>query len=225
MRRVFALLFALTVSAADGNWISLFDGKTLSGWRGYRGPVADVWVVRDGALTVNRNGEPGTPGKGNTTLLSERQFANFELEFEWRNAVGGNSGVFYRVTEEEDRPQWTAIEYQLLDRGAHPDGKNGPDRWSAAAYALYPPAKEVAPRTPGEWNRSRIVAKGNQLEHYLNGVLACRFTIGSEDWKARVAKSKFSSWPKFGVPAMGHIALQDHGHFTAFRAMRIRELP
>ncbi len=146
------------------------------------------------------------------------------MEWEWKNAAGGNSGLFYRTTEEEERPQWTAVEYQLLDGGAHPDGKNGPDRWSGAAYALYPPAADAVPVAVGQWNKSRVVARGAKVEHYLNGKLACSFTMGSEDWKKRVAAGKFAKWTKFGVPARGYIALQDHGHFTAFRAIRIREL-
>ena len=49
---------------------------------------------------------------------------------------GGNSGLFYRATEDEERPQWTAVEYQLLDSGSHPDGKNGADRWSGAVRGI-----------------------------------------------------------------------------------------
>lgn len=196
----------------------------MEGWTGFRGPANAVWMVKDGALVVNREGEPGTPGKGGSNLRTVREFGDFELEWEWRNAPGGNSGLFYRTTEEEERPQWTAVEYQLLDGGAHPDGKNGPDRWSGAAYALYPPAAEAKPVAVGQWNKSRVVARGTAVEHYLNGKLACRFTVGSEDWKKRVAAGKFATWKRFGVPMKGYIALQDHGHFTAFRKIRIREL-
>ena len=75
----------------------------------------------------------------------------------------------------------------------------------------------------GQWNKSRVIARGNHVEHYLNGKLACSFDFDGEDWKKRVAASKFAKWTKFGVPKRGYIALQDHGHFTAFRAIRIRE--
>lgn len=218
------LLLAVAGFAADGPWVSLFDGKTLAGWRGWRGPVNPVWVVKDGAITVNRQGEPGTPGKGGTYLAAEKEFGDFELEWEWKNAAGGNSGVFYRSTEDEERPQWTAVEYQLLDAGAHPDGKEGADRWSGAAYALYPPAADVKAKPVGQWNMSRVVARGNHVEHYLNGKLACTFDVGSADWNRRVKGSKFEKWTKFAVPKRGLIVLQDHGHYTAFRAIRIREL-
>lgn len=223
--RIFGLLLlAVSAIAADGPWVSLFDGKTLQGWTGWRGPAKPVWVVRDGAIAVDRQGVPGTPGQGGTYLRTEREFGDFELEFEWKNAAGGNSGVFYRSTEDEERPQWTGVEYQLLDGAAHPDGKNGPDRWSGAAYALYPPAAGVAPVAVGKWNKSRIVARGVHVEHYLNGKLACAFDFGSKDYEQRVAAGKFATWKRFGKPVRGYIVLQDHGHFTAFRSIRVREL-
>jgi len=223
MRTLCLFLLALSPAAA-GDWISLFDGKTLNGWSGFRGPANPVWTVKDGSIVVDRQGVPGTPGNGNSSLKTDRTFGDFELEWEWKNAPGGNSGLFYRATEEEERPQWTAVEYQLLDGGAHPDGRNGPDRWSGAAYALYPPAAEAKPVAVGQWNKSRVVARGRHVEHYLNGKLACAFDIGSDDWQKRVAAGKFSRWTRFGVPVRGHIVLQDHGHYTAFRAIRIREL-
>jgi len=218
------LALACGLMAADGPWISLFDGKTLNGWKGWRGPVNPIWVVKDGAIVANRNGVPGTPGNGGTYLRTEREFGDFELEWEWKNAPGGNSGVFYRSTEDEERPQWTGVEYQLLDGAAHPDGKNGQDRWSGAAYALYPPSAEAKTKPVGEWNKSRVVARGKHVEHYLNGKLACSFEFGNDDFKKRVAAGKFATWKKFAVPTRGFVVLQDHGHFTAFRAIRIREL-
>jgi hypothetical protein len=224
MKSLGLFLLAVCAFAENGPWITLFDGRSLAGWTGFRGPADPVWTVKDGALTVNRQGLPGTPGNGNSSLRSDREFADFELEWQWKNAAGGNSGLFYRATEDEERPQWTAVEYQLLDGDAHPDGKNGPDRWSGAAYALYPPAAVAKPLPVGQWNKSRVVARGLHVEHYLNGKLACAFDIGSPDWKQRVAAGKFAKWTKFGAPARGYVALQDHGHFTAFRAIRIREI-
>ena len=224
MKTIGLLLLAVSAFAAEGQWISLFDGKTLAGWHGFRGPANPVWIVTDGAIVVNREGVPGTAGNGNSSLRSVGEFGDFELEWEWKNAAGGNSGLFYRTTEEEERPQWTAVEYQLLDGGGHPDGKNGPDRWSGAAYALYPPAPDAKPVAVGHWNKSRVVARGSRVSHYLNGKLACSFDFASDDFKKRVAAGKFAKWTRFGVPARGYIALQDHGHFTAFRAIRIREL-
>lgn len=224
MKTIAFVFLAAAAMAAEGPWISLFDGRTLDGWQGFRGPANPVWIVKDGAIVVNRSGVPGTPGAGNSSLRSTKEFGDFELEWEWKSAAGGNSGLFYRATEEEDRPQWTAVEYQLLDGNAHPDGKNGPDRWSGAAYALYPPAADAKPLAVGEWNKSRVVARGSKVEHYLNGKLACAFDFSSEDFKKRVAAGKFAKWTRFGVPVRGYIALQDHGHFTAFRAIRVREL-
>ena len=118
MRLLILALLAASSFAAEGPWISLFDGKSMAGWTGFRGPANPVWMVRDGVLIVDRQGTPGTPGVGSSNLRTVREFGDFELEWEWKNAPGGNSGVFYRTTEDEARPQWTAVEYQLLDSAA-----------------------------------------------------------------------------------------------------------
>src|SRR5262245_4641781 len=94
------VLLTMVALGAEGSWVSLFDGKTMNGWKGFRGPANPVWIVKDGALVVNREGVPGTPGNGNSSLMSDREFGDFELEWEWKNAPGGNSGLFYRSTEE-----------------------------------------------------------------------------------------------------------------------------
>jgi hypothetical protein len=102
---------------------------------------------------------------------------------------------------------------QVLDDAHHPDGRS---RLTAAGavYGLYPaPAGVVKPA--GEWNTVRIVAHGHHVEHWLNGVRIAEYEIGSADWTARVAASKFGKWPGYGRAAAGHIALQDHGDQVA----------
>ena len=78
----------------------------------------------------------------------------------------------------------------------------------------------------GEWNATRIVVNGNHVEHWLNGIKLLEYELGSADWKAKVAASKFGGWPNYGLAKKGHIALQgDHNGVLAFRNIRIRELP
>jgi hypothetical protein len=119
---------------------------------------------------------------------------------------------------------WSATEYQLLDDANARDGQN---RLTAAgaAYALYPaPAGVVKPA--GEWNASRIVARGPRVEHWLNGTKLLEYEAGSPDWEAKVKASKFAAWPNYGRARRGHIAIQgDHAGELALRNMKIRELP
>lgn len=198
-------------------FVSLFDGSTLNGWHAYRKPgqPIDGWKVVDGAIT--RTAEGGD-------LVSDRSFQDFDLRIDWKISSGGNSGIFYRGNEAEPAIYHSAVEYQILDNDKHADGKNGPDRWASAVYALYAPEKAV-PRPVGEWNETRIVAHGNNVEHWLNGKRVAKYTLDSPDWKKRVAASKFKEWPAFGQLRSGPIGLQDHGDEVAYRNIRIRPLP
>jgi hypothetical protein len=173
--------------------------------------VPEGWQVVDGALT--RVGQAGD-------LITREVFGDFELELEWMVAEGGNSGIMYRVTEEAAETYQTGPEMQVLDDARHPDG--GSRLTSAGAvYGLYPaPAGVVKPA--GEWNAVRIVVHGSQVEHWLNGIEVAAYQLGSTDWVARVAASKFREWPGYGRAAAGHIALQDHGDRVAYRNIRIR---
>jgi Domain of Unknown Function (DUF1080) len=204
----------VTSTSVHGEWRSLFDGRSLQHWRGYRSDgVPAGWQVVEGALT--RVGKAGD-------LITRDMFGDFELELEWMVAEGGNSGIMYRVTEAAAETYQTGPEMQVLDDARHPDG--GSRLTSAGAvYGLYPaPAGVVKPA--GEWNAVRIVVRGNQVEHWLNGVEVAEYQLGSPDWEARVAGSKFRKWPEYGRAAAGHIALQDHGNRVAYRNIRIRTL-
>ena len=198
-----------------GEWRPLFDGKTTAGWRGYKSQTVPAgWKVQDGVLV-----KEGMPGD----LITKDQFGDFELEFDWKLSAGGNAGVFYRASEEYDHVYWSAPEYQLLDDAAHKDGQN---RLTAAgsAYALYPPTAAVS-KPAGEWNSSRIVARGGKVEHWLNGQKVVEYELGSPDWEAKVKGSKFKDWANYGRGKKGHIAIQgDHEGMLALRNVRIREL-
>ena len=199
---------------ADG-WRLLFDGKTTTGWRSYGKPtLSDGWVVQDGALT--RTGAGGD-------IISNDEFKNFELSIDWKIEPGGNSGIFYRASEEKDEIYWNAVEMQVLDDAKHPDGQN-PLQSAGAAYDLYPaPRGHVKPG--GEWNSARLVVNGNHVEHWLNGFKMTEYELGSPDWNSKIAASKFKPHAKFGKNTQGHIGLQDHGNVVAYRNIKIRALP
>jgi hypothetical protein len=194
---------------------ALFDGRTLNGWRVYRGSAQPRgWYVKDGTLTKDQETDD---------IITTEQFGNFQLEFDWRIHSGGNAGVFYRVTEEYDKPYWSGVEYQLLDDPNHPDGKN---RLTAAgaAFGLYPAEAGIV-KPADEWNRTKIVARGAHVEHWLNGKKLLEYENGSADWNAKIAASKFAAWPNFGKARRGYIAIQgDHTGELSLRNIRIREL-
>ncbi|HKG92123.1 MAG TPA: DUF1080 domain-containing protein [Gemmatimonadaceae bacterium] len=202
-------------AAADGGWRSLFDGRTTAGWRGYRSDSMPAgWHVVDGALV-----REATAGD----IVTAETFRNFELSLQWKISPGGNSGIMYRVTEDQEHPYETGPEMQVLDDQRHRDGRSRLTS-SGALYGLYP-APEGAVKPVGEWNSARILVDGTHVEHWLNGVKMADAEIGSADWNARVAASKFRQWPGYAKAASGHIALQDHGDWVAFRDIRVRVLP
>ena len=193
----------------------LFDGKSLDAWRGYKGSaVPQGWRVENGAMT--KNGSVGD-------LVSKDEFGDFELELEWKIGEGGNGGIFYRATEEYDHVYWSGPEYQLLDDTKAADNKTRLT-CAGAAYALYPsPAGHLKP--VGEFNATRIVARGAHVEHWLNNFKLLEYELWSPDWEAKVKASKFAVYPNFGRAKRGHVALQgDHEGTLAFRNIRIRAL-
>jgi hypothetical protein len=204
----------LTAAERADGWRLLFDGASLEGWRGYgREDVPEAWTVEDGTLTLV--GEGGD-------IITEEQFDDFELALEWKVEPGGNSGVFYRAVEGLDWIYQGAPEMQILDDAGHVDGQA--EITSAGSnYALHGAPRGVV-HPAGEWNEARVVVRGDHVEHWLNGVLVVEYELGSEDWSARVAGSKFAAWPAYGTADRGHIGLQDHGNRVWFRNIKVRTL-
>jgi len=193
----------------------LFNGRDLTGWRGYKTQaVPEGWSAKDGELTKS---------KGTGDLLTTDQYGDFDLSFEWKLSRGGNAGVFYRGTEEYDHIYWSAPEYQLLDDAHHADGRSRLTS-AGADYALYPPPAGIV-KPAEEWNSSRIVARGNHVEHWLNGQKVVEYDFNSPDWEAKVKASKFGAYPHYGRAARGYIGIQgDHDGVLSLRNIRIREL-
>jgi len=203
--------------SADG-WKLLFNGQSLDGWRFFKDQPNNSWEVVDGALHC----KPFTDGEENlrADLMTVDQFENFELSIDWKISPQGNSGIMYRVNEDYDQPYKTGPEYQVLDDGGYP-GESKATNMSAGVYDMFEvPHKKLNP--PGEWNTTKIIAKGSQIEHWLNGEKVLAYEIGSADWKKRKANSKWKDEPGYGIPKKGHIDLQDHSHEVWFRNVMIR---
>lgn len=204
----------LTQVEMDAGWQLLFDGHTLDGWHGYnRDGLPGGWGVENGMLT--RTGEGGD-------IVTDREFVDFELSVEWKLEPGGNSGIFYRAAEGEEWIYHSAPEMQILDDERHPDGQN-PLTSAGANYGLNAAPRGVV-RPVGEWNESRVVVEGSDVEHWLNGTRVVEYVLGGEEWEALVADSKFVEWPAYGRAAKGHIGLQDHGDPVWYRNLKVREI-
>ncbi|GAC1686521.1 MAG: DUF1080 domain-containing protein [Gemmatimonadaceae bacterium] len=202
-------------STGASGWRALFDGTSLAAWRGYRSAeVPAGWHVVNGVL--RKEGSRGD-------LVSKDEFGDFELEVEWKLGKAGNSGIFYRATEEYEHIYWSGPEYQLLDDENAADGHLRLTS-AGAAYALYPAPAGII-RGADQWNTARIVARGSHVEHWANGQKLLEYDLGSPDWEAKVKSSKFVEWPHYGRAPRGHIGIQgDHEGTLEVRAVRIRPL-
>jgi 3-keto-disaccharide hydrolase len=208
-------LNTLTAAERAAGWRLLFDGKTTAGWRGWKmDSMPSGWRAVDGALARTSQA---------ADIITTEKFKNFELWLEWNIAPGGNSGILYRASEDDEAIYWTAPEMQVLDDAGHGDGQS---RLTAAGanYGLDPaPAGVVKPA--GQWNQVRILVQGNHVEHWLNGVKVVEYGLGSPDWEAKVKASKFAPHARYGRNAEGYIGLQEHGAWVAFRNIKIKTLP
>jgi hypothetical protein len=202
--------------------ISLFDGTSLSGWHVY-GQTGDIknWKVEDGAMVCLGATKDAHGGD----LVTDRQFDNFELNWEWKVDKGSNSGVMYHVVEDSlhKAPYETGPEYQVIDDVGFPDKL---EAWQQAGadYAMYPANDKKKLMPVGEWNTSRIIFNNGHVEHWLNGEKIVEFDRNSAEWKAKRNSGKWKDYPDYAKVTRGHVALQDHGQRAYYRNITIREL-
>ena len=153
-------------------------------------------------------------------IWARKDYENFVIDLEFKTATNANSGVKYRVQEKTGQSFAFGIEYQVIDSDGKADNKG--KHAVASLYDVFEP-KDAKPKPTGEWNQSKILVKGNHIEHWLNGGKTIDVEYGSDAWKEAVAKSKFKGNANFANPAKGHIILQDHGDEVWFRNIKIRE--
>ena len=206
----------LTPEEAVAGWELLFDGSTFANFRGYKSETVPT------GWSVTENGEIHFDGEGRGDLVTDASFGDFELKLEWKISEGGNSGIFFRGSEEFGNIWETAPEMQVLDNQRHYDGGNALTS-AGANYALHAPPHD-ATRKVGLYNKVHIIASGPYVEYWLNGVQTATYEIGSAEWTALVAGSKFNTMPNYGSRAEGLIALQDHGDKVWYRNIKIRRL-
>ena len=208
-----------TEKTTDG-YILLFDGKTLQGWRTYKNKPNNSWEVADGILHC----KPFQDGIENfrSDLITEEQYENFELQFEWKISHQGNSGVIFRVSEDYNESFQTGPEYQVLDDENYPgDVKN--EHFSGGNFGMHAPQNKIL-NPVGEWNNSKLIVNGNHVEHWLNGSKTVEYELYSEDWTNLKNNSKWVEFPEYATVKKGYIALQDHSSEVWYRNIKIKVL-
>jgi hypothetical protein len=197
------------VRSSSTEWTSLFASSDFSQWTSIKGQaVGEGWSIKNGI--VHRSGR--RPGD----IITKQQYKDFELCFNWKISEGGNSGIKYRTKGR------LGLEYQVLDDAKHKDSKI-PTHRAGDLYELAaaPDDKPLNPAT--QWNTGRIIARGDSIQHWLNGEKVVQLTYGTDDWNQRFQDSKYNKHEGFGSWT-GPILLQDHGNEAWFRNLRIREL-
>ena len=210
---------------ANDGWISLFDGKTTTGWHKYGGgSVGSAWKVQDGAIFLDTTVKVSGKRDGGD-IVTDEEFENFDLKLEWKIAKNGNSGIMFCVHEDSTKykaPYETGPEMQVLDNDGHADGKIKKHR-AGDLYDLISCSKETV-KPVGEWNQVEIKLLNGKLDFFLNGENVVSTTMWDDNWNKLVAGSKFKTMPGFGTFKKGHIDLQDHDCMVWYRNIMIRKL-
>jgi len=223
-----AIAFAGQAVAAEKGFKSIFDGKTLKGWNG----DPKFWSVQDGAITGKTTRE--NPTKGNTFIIWEGgKTGDFDLRLDYK-IVGGNSGIQYRSFKADGPDEWRIGGYQadfeagdtysgicygerfrgiLSLRGKKTTLTIGDDGKLKKAVEEFAKDADIAKAIKKEeWNGYRIVARGFNISHYINGVKTTQLI--DRDKKSRRAD--------------GLLALQLHAGppmTVQFKNIRIKNLP
>jgi len=198
---------ACTAFAAESGFKELFNGKNLDGWT-LVGGKGKGYVVENGVLVC--------PEDGGGNLLTDKDYANFVLRFEFKLTPGGNNGVGIRAPLAGDIA-YSGMEIQILDhnhakyKGLQPWQRHG------SVYNVVP-AKAEALKPAGEWNQEEIVADGKKIKVTLNGV-----EITDADLSTVTDPAVIKKHPGI-LRTTGRIGFLGHGTRVEFRNIRIREL-
>ena len=190
----------ITALERSQGWRFLFDGVSLSDWRGYRqNKVPANWQIVEGSLTCS----------GGTALATTEDFKDFEIVFDWKVSAGGSAAVFYRADEDISEVGDSGLVMQLA--GGEMGGNGGLNKpW------------RVITLQPDVWYRASIMVFGNQVEHLINGDRILTYAIDSPDWRAAVAGSRYKALRHYGRLDTGRIVLSGHG--ASYRNIKLRAL-
>jgi len=205
-----ALAFSVSVNGqAEPGFVSLFDGKTLDGWKHVGGP-ADGYGVKDGVIFCSPKG---------INLFTEQEFSDFILRFEFKLEDGSNNGIGIRAPFHGDAA-YAGMEIQILEDAAADRGKWGKlraEQYHGSIYDLVA-AKRGALKPAGEWNTEEITAEGRHIKVVVNGktIVDANLNDVTDPEKIRKHPGLFSE--------RGHIGFLGHGDYLEFRNLRVKDL-
>ena len=215
-----AVLCIGLVHAAEQKWTSLFDGKSLKGWKQMQGDAK--FVLRDGAIVgVVTEGVPA-----NSFMVTEELFGDFVFECEFKADAGINSGIQFRSAPPDGKDRKRIYGYQFeidptprgLTGGMYEEGRRG---WFVPTKNNGEPQQEFAAKhagkfKAGEWNKVRIEARGNRIRTFLNGQPMVDWT--DTDEAARVKRGFF------GLQVHSTKKQELFGKEVQFRNLRVQKL-
>lgn len=210
---------SLTSKEKKKGWALLFDGISTNGWTTSRNqPIQEGgWEIINGCLNT-------VIGENGGDIITINEYSDFELSVDFKITPGCNSGIKYFFTTYENGGN-LGCEFQIIDDKLGEDTKQA-NHLCGSFYDVLPPIeskKKINP--PGEWNTICIIAKGKNVEHWMNNVKILEYTRGDKRFLDAVAKSKFNKVvPQFGTVEKGHILLQYHGGLVSFKNIKIRVL-
>ena len=234
---VIPLLIVLLLTNCEtthSEWKSLIVDNSLDGWHTFQNAEATKgWIVEDNTLIFNGISDMES-GEGDASLLSDKEYGNFEIKFDWKIIPGGNSGFMWGVSEDAkyNYPYQTGPEIQILDPAIYdnPSIALGGDmeinnaiedlethkHFVGALYDLSAPGKLNMARPAKEWNsyHIKIDYKANRGEVILNDVLINSFPLRGPKWDAMLQRSKFSKSESEESEYLGDARWYDFGKYS-----------
>ena len=203
-----SLLTACVSTPKEVGFVSLFDGKSLNGWR-LLGKKGDGYGVKDGVIYCARG------GGGN--LLTEKEYADFILRLEFKLEPGSNNGVGIRAPPEGDAA-YLGMEIQILDDAAPQYAHLRPAQYCGSVYDVVP-ARRGALKKAGEWNAEEITCVGRLVKVKLNGRVIVAANLND------ITDPKILAKHPGMLREQGHVGFLGHNDYVEFRNIRIKELP
>jgi len=194
--------------SSEAGFATLFDGKSLAGWKLMRGH-GPGYIVKDGTIVC--------PADGGGNLYTEKEYANFVFRFEFKVEPGGNNGVGIRAPLEGDAA-YQGMEIQILDDGHERyKGKIKSEQHHGSVYDVIP-ARTGFLKPAGQWNEEEIMANGSRIRVTLNGVIILNADL-NDVREAETLKKHPGLKNK-----TGHIGFLGHSSLVEFRNIRIKAL-